>query len=197
MSTIMCQTCQTFLYDFLRADLSKNHKLTHTIRGKSLQKTLPEFVDWCARMNNRIKEDKFKEAVETANRIARRGRSNAEYEFLIYTATFNFLKVSLPWISEELNYMKLLLVEAGCIKGKDHTKVLLGAQEYISYMLPRVILCLLSLHDDHVKPKGLMTDISSPLQFKPRRQEDEDTVYDRDDDYQKAILEEDTDDLYT
>ena len=93
--------------------------------------------------------------------------------------------------------MKLLLVESGCIKGKDHTKVLLGAQEYISYMLPRVILCLLSLHDDHAKPKGLMTDISSPLQFKPRRQEDEDTVYDRDDDYQRAILEEDTDDLYT
>ncbi len=197
MSTTMCHKRQSFLYDFLQTDLAKDHKLATQIRVKSLQKTLPEFVDWCARMKNQIEHKKFQEAVETANRIARRGRSPIEYEFLIHTATFNFLKHSLPWITDELNYMKLLLVEAGCIRGKKYQQVLLTAQEYISFMLPRVILCLLSLHDDHVNPKGLMTDVTTPTTFKPRRQEDEDTLYDRDDDYQRAILEEDADDLYT
>ncbi len=192
----MCHKCQTFLYDFLQTDLAKDHKLATQIRVKSLQKTLPEFVEWCARMKNQIEHKKFQEAVETANRIARRGRSNEEYEFLIYTATFNFLKVSLPWIAEELNYMKVLLVEAGCIRGKKYQQVLMTAQEYISYMLPRVILCLTNIHHDHVKPKGLMTDITKLFQLSPMKQDDEDTLYDRDDDYQKAILEED-DDLYT
>jgi len=193
----MCHKCQTFLYDFLQTGLSKDHKLASQIRIKSFQKTLPEFVEWCARMKKQIQLQKFQEAVETANRIARRGRSDMEYEFLIQTATFNFLKCSLPWITEELNYMKLLLVEAGCIRGKKYQQVLLTAQEYISYMLPRVIHCLLNLHEDHVNPKGLMTDITTPTKFKLKKQEDEDTLYDRDDDYQKAILEEDTDDLYT
>jgi hypothetical protein len=193
----MCHKCQSFLYDFLQAGLPRDQKLANQIRIKSFQKTLPEFVDWCARMNRRIEAEKFRDAVETANRIARRGRSNADYEFLIYTAIFNFLKVSLPWITEELNYMKLLLVEAGCIKGKDYIKVLQCAQEYISYTLPRVILCLTNVHHDHVKPKGLMTDITTLFQLPPMKQEDEDTLYDRDDDYQRAILEEDTDDLYT
>lgn len=192
----MCHKCQSFLYDFLQTDLSKDHKLTHQIRVKSLQKTLPEFVDWCSRMKNRIELAKFKEAVETAHRIARRGRSDIEYEFLIQTAIFNFLKFSLPWITDEVNYMKLLLVEAGCIRGKKYQQVLLTAQEYISYMLPRVILCLMTLHDDHMNPKGLMTDVTTPAKFKPRQQDDEDTLYDKNDDYQKAILEED-DDLYT
>ena len=193
----MCHKCQIFLYDFLQAGLSKDHKLANQIRVKSFQKTLPEFVDWCSRMKNRIEQSKFKEAMETAHRIARRGRSDMEYEFLIQTATFNFLKFSLPWITDELNYMKVLLVEAGCIRGKKYQQVLLTAQDYISYMLPRVILCLMTLHDDHVNPKGLMTDVTTPAKFKPKRQHDEDTLYDRDDDYQKAILEEDTDDLYT
>ncbi len=196
MSTAMCNKCQSFLYDFLQTGLSKDHKLASQIRAKSFQKTLPEFVDWCFRMNNRIEVQKFNEAVETANRIARRGRSNAEYEFLIQTATFNFLKFSLPWITDELNYMKLLLVEAGCIRGKKHQQVLLGAQEYISYMLPRVILSLMTLHDDHINPKGLMTDVSTPTKLKTMRQDDEDTCVDKDDDYQRAVLEEE-DDLYT
>jgi hypothetical protein len=193
----MCHTCQIFLYDFLQAGLSKDHKLKNQIRTKSFQKTLPEFVDWCSRMNNRIGQQKFHEALEIANRIARRGRSDIEYEFLIQTATFNFLKCSLPWITDELNYMKLLLVEAGCIRGKKYQQVLLTAQEYISFMLPRVILCLINIHDDHVNPKGLMTDVTTLGKFKPMQQDDKDTLYDRDDDYQKAILEEDTDDLYT
>jgi hypothetical protein len=93
--------------------------------------------------------------------------------------------------------MKLLLVEAGCIRGKKYQQVLLTAQEYISFMLPRVILCLINIHDDHVNPKGLMTDVTTLGKFKPMQQDDKDTLYDRDDDYQKAILEEDTDDLYT
>ena len=193
----MCIKCQSFLYDFLQNGLPQDHKLAHQIRRKSFQKTLPEFANWCARMHKQIPEEKFREAVETAHRIAKRGRSNPEYDFLIQTATFNFLKCFHPWMAEELNYMKVLLIESGCIKTRNYVTASQCAHDYISYMLPRVMMCLHNVHDDHVHPKGLLTDIVTLLQLKPKKKEDLDTCYDKDDDYQKEILEEVTDDLYT
>lgn len=191
----MCHKCRIFLYDFLQLGLHKDLELTKQIRVKSLSKALPEFVDWMLRMNEQIEMKQWKTAQETSLRIARRGRKAHDYEFLIYTATFNFLKFSHSWIGPEVDYMKSILIDAGCLKGREHSKVLRYAQDYVAFLLARSLHCLKEIHDDHTNPKGLFTDVSN--KFQPKLQEeDEETCYDRDD-YQREILEEDTDDLYT
>lgn len=168
----MCNLCQTFLYDFLLVSPHKDLPISKQIRIKSLRKILPEFVHWCQRMNARIQKDEFEKAIETASRIARRGRKLIDYEFLIHTATFNFLKFSLPWLTDEINYMKLLFIEAGVIVGKEYPKVLHHSQEYLSYLVPRTILVLRDLHEDHANPKGLYTDLNK-LFISPQQEEKE------------------------
>jgi hypothetical protein len=192
----MCRKCQNFLYDYLQVGPRKELELAKQIRVKSLQRILPEFSEWCLRMNTRIGISNFDRALMTASRIAQRGRKAYEYEYLIHTATFNFLKHEHPWIMNEVDYMKLLLIEAGVVKGRERNKALTHAQDYLSFVLPRTILCLRDLHEDHVNPKGLYTDLGKL--FRPKYEDFEGSSYDEDDDYQKEILEEDDiDDLYT
>jgi hypothetical protein len=189
----MCQKCRIFLEDFLKAGTPSSLPLTKQIRAKSLSKILPELTDWVYRFHSRVQKDDFDSALKTASRIAKRGRSNPEYEFLIHTATFNLLKFQVQWIRNEVLYLQTLLVESGFIRTNKQGSMT-NAYDYISFMTPRSILCLQELHDDHIHPKGLLTDLRT---FAKVKQEDETTCFDRDDDYQKEILEEDTDDLYT
>jgi hypothetical protein len=175
----MCQHCQLFLYDFLIVPPHKDLPLTKQIRVTNLQKILPEFVDWSLRLNARIQQDDFNSALLTSSRIARRGRSLHEYECILHTATSNFLRCSLPWLSSEIDYMKLLLVDAGVIKGRGAHTVLRTSQDYLHYSIPRILVTLRDLHDDHRNPKGLSTDLNK-LFLTPR-----------------ATEESDLDDLYT
>lgn len=194
--TIMCTQCQLFLYDFLLVPPHKDLPFAKEIRVKNLLKILPEFVTWSTRIHAQIKPEEFDTAIRTASRIARRGRSLLDYECLIHTSTSNFLKHTLQWLPSELEYMKLLLIEVGVINGKKSYTVLHTAQDYLNYVVPRMILILRDLHDDHANPKGLYTDLGK-LYIPKQTISDNDTCYDRDD-YQKEILTEvDLDDLYT
>jgi hypothetical protein len=94
--------------------------------------------------------------------------------------------------------MSTLLLESGFVKSRQKQGDTNTAYNYISFMTPRVILILNDLHKDHMNPKGLMTDIPKLFQLSTIKQDDEDTLYDRDDNYQKEILDEvDLSDLYT
>jgi hypothetical protein len=139
---------------------------------------------------NRLRWKEFERCQELASRISSRGRKQLDYDYLLQTATWNLLKHEVPWLEQEINYMKLLLVEGGVCKGKYVFLVMSVAQELLSYIVPRALQCLHSVHDDHVNPKGLMTDLGFKRDMK------EETLFDTDD-YQKEILEEDTGDLYT
>jgi hypothetical protein len=193
----MCQLCKGFLRDFLEIHLPQDLPLSKQIRMKSLPHVHSELVDWMFHVYTRLPKQEFEKAVETASRIARRGRPLLDYEYLIQTATFNFLKVSVGWINQEMNYIQPLLVECGFVKSKQKQGDMNTATNYLSYMTPRVIHLLNDLHNDHQYPKGLNTNLTH-LNLRPPLQEDEQTCYDRDDDYQKEILDEiDLSDLYT
>ena len=98
---------------------------------------------------------------------------------MIQTATFNFLKYEVSWVSTEVDYIKPLLLESGFIKSYEKQGSLTKAYDYISYITPRVILLLQDLHTDHVVPKGLYTDLNK-LYMKPTldyQTEEEDDLY--------------------
>ena len=192
-----CNKCSSFLADFLRADLSRDLHIQKDIRIKAIQKILPECIDWLYRLCFRLSAEDFNKAYANACNIARRGRKQTEYEFILFTATSNFLSFQLPWFSQELDYMKVLLVEAGFIKTKRQGFYLILAREYLTYMIPRCIFMLRRLHDDHLKPKGLMTDLSTTIGIPQEKESSKETLCDQDDDYQTVVLQEVDDDLYT
>lgn len=156
----MCEHCHTFLHDFLVVAPHKDLPLAKQIQVKNLQKVLPDFVDWSLRLSMRIQREDFDTALLTAARIARRGRPLQEYECILHTATSNFLRCKLPWLASEIDYMKLRLIEGGVIKGKVSHTVLRSSQDYLHYSLPRILLMLRDLHEDHTHPKGIYTDLS-------------------------------------
>jgi hypothetical protein len=192
--TIMsCNVCRVFLEDFLRAGIPKEYDIHKKIRPTALLRTIPDLVDWIYRVYKRLLWKQFETCQEIASRISSRGRKRLDYDYLLYTATWNLLKHDVPWLEQEIKHMKLLLVEAGVCRGRHVFVVMSVAQELISYIAPRALQCLHTVHDDHINPKGLMTDVGS---FSSKRARQEETLFD-DDNYQKEILEEDTDDLYT
>ena len=194
-STLMaCNVCTVFLEDYLIAGLPKELEIYKKIRVKALNRIVYDFAAWIHRVFRRLAWKDFEKCQETASRISRRGRKQQEYDSLLHTAAWNLLKYEVPWLEDEISYIKLLLLEAGICKGKHVFTVMSIAQELVSHLAPKALICLHTVHDDHVNPKGLMTDVSSLTQ-KPKIQEKEETLYDRDDDYQKEVLAED-DDLY-
>lgn len=145
-----CKFCKKYLYDFLEAGIHKDLPLSKHIRLKYLP--LRDVSDWMYRMYKEILPYQFDEALLTASRIARRERPLLDYEFLIQTATFNFLKYKLSWLTTELEYLKIILIEKGFIKSSVKNGSMSFAQDYIAYTLPRVIITLRDLHNDHEKP---------------------------------------------
>lgn len=156
-----CKPCQQFLYDFLQVGLHKELALTQKIRIESLQKILPEFTEWMHSICRRITPEDYVKATVISSRIARRNRSIHEYEYIRHTATYNFLKYQIEWLNPEADYMKLLLIDSGVIRGKECCAVLRNAQDYISYIVARSIHCIHTIHDSHLHPKGLYTDTNT------------------------------------
>jgi hypothetical protein len=192
----MCQICQSFLQDFLLVGIPKEIALAKQLRMKSIRNVLPELSDWIYRFYQKLKKEEFERASGNASLIARRGRALHDYEYLLQTATFNFLKYNLDWVSSEVSYIEILLMESGFVRTSNRIGYHTNAYNYISYIVPLVIVTLQEVHDNHVHPKGLQTDLSK-LCSKRRTWNDKETCADRDDDYQKEILEEKDDDLYT
>lgn len=192
----MCQICQGFLHDFLQTGIEKELPLANQLRMKSIQNVLPELSDWMYRFCRKLKQEDFERASGNASLISRRGRKQLEYEYLIRTATFNFLKFHLEWVSSEVSYIETLLLESGFVRSTNKLGFHSNAYNYISYIVPLAIVALNDLHEDHVNPKGLQTDVGKLFQ-KRRPEPQQETCVDKDDDYQKEILEADDDDLYT
>lgn len=190
----MCPICQGFLQDFLQTGIEKELPLANQLRMKSIQNVLPELSDWIYRFSIKLKKEEFERASGNASLISRRGRKQLDYDYLIRTATFNFLKYHLEWVSSEVSYIETLLLESGFVRSTNKIGFHSNAYNYISYIVPLAVLTLQDLHDDHLNPKGLQTDLGKLFQ-KGRCHEEKETCVDKDDDYQREILEED-DDLY-
>jgi len=198
-----CCSCQIFLQDFLQAGVSRDLDLYKQMRIHCLSRVLSELVPWFYKVYLRIDKKAFEKARQTALKISSRGRKLYEYDYLIHTATINLLKHEIPWIENEIQYMKVVLAESGLFKGKQYFVLLSRAQDFLTYILSCGILCLNDIHEDHKNPKGLMTNITTVTQRHQEllhQMEDEkecETVYDSKDDYQKEILLEiSLDDLY-
>lgn len=170
----------------------KEAPLAPHVKPKGVLKTTPAISDCLLRLSHRLPKKDFDKAKNTASRIAKRGRPDLEYQMLLLSATLNFLKFSHEWLRSELDYMAILLLEAGSVRSKTAGSVMTTAHDYLSFIVPHSLELLYMIHDDHEKPKGLMTPVDSLRKYK---EEKEDTLYDRDDDYQKEVLAED-DDLY-
>lgn len=194
MQQTMCNLCKQFLSDFLETGVHKDLPLANHVKIQRLRSVLQDLVDWMYRFYQKLPKEEFDKALITSARIARRDRKLLEYEYLIQTATFNFLKHDVSWVSREVNYIQPLLLESGFIKSYKKQGSLSKAYDYVSYITPRVILVLQDLHDDHRNPKGLYTDLSK-LYRKPIHHDTDETCADQDD-YMSEILNEE-DDLYT
>jgi hypothetical protein len=188
----MCQKCRIFLHDFLGTGINQTLELAKYTRVKSLRLVLPELVDWIYRVYLRLSKETFQKSRQTASRIAKRNRSPLEYEYVLFTATFNMMRFEVPWLREEILYLEYFLYESGFIQYKKRCFEN-QAQNYIAYVTTRALIYLYEIHDDHVNPKGIQTPLNTPIILVPDN--DQNTLVDKDD-YQSAVLEED-DDLYT
>lgn len=193
-----CQYCRAYLHDFLLTGIPEGIPLKKDLRKQVLPRISWLFTDWIHRISDRIEEKHFQKATSLASMIAKRGRKDIEYEYITSTATFNFLKYEVPWLQEEEEFIALLLMEYGLLKGKHQFRLVSITKDYIRYTTIRAMYILKELHEDHRKPKGLLTNLDHILPKKQKGIQKEETLYDRDDDYQKEILEEvDFGDLYT
>jgi hypothetical protein len=191
-----CRICPFFLHDFLLTGIPEGLSLRKEMKLKVLPKISWLFATWIHQVYHRLEHKHFQKAAHSASLIAKRGRSDIEYEYLTSTATFNFLKYEVPWLQQEEDYMEILLMENGLFKGKNLYRLMLHIKDYIRYTTIRSFYLLQQIHEDHVNPKGLMTSLDH-LVVKKAMERNE-TLSDRDDDYQKEILEEiDLSDLYT
>ncbi len=163
----MCIQCKQFLADFLEQGISKQLALSKELNMKALRRLLPELTDWMYRFYLRLPSEELDKAMLISARIARRERSLLDYEYLIHTATFNLLKYEVKWIKSEISYMETLLLEGGFVRPNPFGH-LTKAYDYLSYTVPRVILVLQDLHEDHTNPKGLFTDTNK--HYFPRNQ---------------------------
>lgn len=184
----MCSLCLQFLEDFLATGLPAGLPMARLLRIRALSRVIPELASWFLSLHAKIPKKDFASAQESASRIAKRGRGAIEYDLLIKTSMCNLLKHQHPWIQKEMDIMKVLFVEAGVFQDKERDwKWLLSmSQGYLTYMLPRVYEILSDLHSSHTG--GFVPD--TPVVVIRIPDDDEDTLYDRDDDYQREILME-------
>lgn len=193
-----CHICHAFLHDFLLTGVPDGIPIQKDLRKSVLPRVSWTLADWIRRIIVKLEPHHFQKAENSASMIAKRGRKEIEYEYLTSTATFNFLKYEVAWLQEEEEYITLLLMESGLLKGKNAFRLVSITKDYIRYITIRAISILKQLHEDHVNPKGLMTNLDHILSKKPRERKE--TLSDKDD-YQKEILKEvsldEFDDLYT
>jgi hypothetical protein len=194
MATTMCKSCKLFLEDFLPFAIPKESPLTPMIRQTSLKRITPELSTILLRISHRLPKKDYDEAVKTSNRIARRERPLYEYQALLLSATLNFLKFSHPWISSELSMLPCLLMEAGVLRPKDRKSLQKYVWDYLNYLVPVMLQCVYEIHDDHIHPKGLMTQANTFLMPKGKEETKSETLADKED-YMSEVLAED-DDLY-
>jgi hypothetical protein len=190
-----CRKCSNYLTDFLLAGLPRDLPMLKEIKISSLKNVIDEVVPCIIRLWIQIPKADFDEAFLLASNIARRGRGHSEYESVLYMATTNFMCFRVPWLSKEIEYIKIMLIEAGCVRPKYRRNLMNLAREFVCYILTKSIVLLRLVHEDHMNPKGLMTDISTTL---PKQHKIQIETLSDTEDYQKEILEEVLlDDLYT
>ena len=179
-----CKTCQIFLHDFLLTGVPEGISFKKELRVKALPRVAWVFASWIYQFFHRLESRHFQHARRSASLIAKRQRSDVEYEFITSTATFNFLKYEVSWLHGEEELLAMYLAEMGLFRGKTMCGLMMLIKDYIRYNTIRAFYLLQQIHEDHVKPKGLMTSLDHLIIKKlPPKQE---TLYDID-----------TDDLYT
>lgn len=194
--TMTCKSCRLFVQDFLPFALSRDHPLYPKIRRKNLEKVAPELSEILIHISHKLSKKEYEKAWQTSSRIARRGRPLFEYEAVLNSSTLNLLKFSHPWISTELSTVPYLLMEMAVVKSRDRRGSQPETWDYLNNLVPIVLRCIYEIHDDHVNPKGIYTKVGSMVQVvNAAKNDDEITLYDRDD-YMSEILNE-ADDLYT
>ena len=147
-----CLYCKKFLSDFLETGIHRDLLLAKRIRHTSIPRVLHELTDWMYRIYMMIPTDEFEKAIMTSSKIARRDRTQFEYEYVLHTATFNFLKLRLPYLSSEIDYITTVLLENRFLKkGKYLTSlqtlssILFLSIEFSQYLYITNITCNKSL----------------------------------------------------
>lgn len=155
-----CSYCSQYLMDYLPMAIHQNLDLHGKLKHKHSKKIVPSLVSWIFHIQKKLLSDHFHQAYANASKIARRDRSQWDYDLLIHTAVTNFMKLRLDWLTDEMDYMKIILVENSFIQSSSSFYAMKYAQDYIAYILPKSLLLLKDLHKDHIHPKGIDTNIS-------------------------------------
>lgn len=162
-----CSYCSQFLMDFLPMAIHQNLDLYQKIKHQHMKKIGSLLVPWIFHLQKKIQPNDFQNAFENASKIARRDRKLWDYDLLIHTAVFNFMKFRLDWLTDEMEYMKIILVESSFIKSSSSFYAMKYAQEYIAYIVGKSLMQLRLLHKDHLQPKGVDTNISTTILAAP------------------------------
>lgn len=160
---MICPYCSQFLMDFLPLAIHQNVDLYEKIKHQHTKKISHSLVTWIFHIQKKLHPDDFQKAFENASKIARRDRKAWEYDLLIHTAITNFMKFRLDWLTDEIDYMKIILVECSFIKSSSSFYAMKYAQDYIAYIVGKSLMQLRLMHQDHLQPKGLDTNISTTI----------------------------------
>ncbi len=158
-----CQKCYGYINDYLYLGIPPDLAFREYVHLKHLRKVIPILAKGCLQITKRLSPVQYNKAILTANNIARRGRGYTEYFHLIQTAALNFLRIEHDWLKKEIEDLKCYLIEESFIRHKKSYYAMKAADEYICYMLPRLIGLVYTIHRDHITPKGLETDVSDTI----------------------------------
>jgi hypothetical protein len=151
-----------FLYDFLSQLLLNLEKtpISKTLRLHSVEKVLPEICSWIFKLSTQISTHTFRLCHREAQRIPIRGQSPEEHDFIVQRATYVRLKLSEHWLKKESEYLKTILVEAGCFHTKNVCRPLELAENFLAFLVPT---CINVLHTFETPVKADPRTLSDPL----------------------------------
>lgn len=158
-----CQKCYGYIQDYIHLGVPHTLTFRQYLNLKHSQKVFDFLAKSCLEIKNRLTVEEYNKAVLTASRIARRGRNLLDYSFLIQTAILNFLRFEIPWFRKEIDVIKCYLIEEGFIRHKVSYYALKAADEYLCFMFPQLLGIIFIIHNDHMNPKGLHTDVHNSI----------------------------------
>ena len=177
LQQMVCQHCKSFLHDFLHPELHKDLDLAKRLHKKRLTAIRSCLADWIFTIYSKLNKEDFDSSLRLASCIAQRGRPPIEYEFVVLCATFRLLKCKVPWLANELGYMKVLLLEQSLFQKNNKSVLATYADDYLAYITSRTLVALYTLHDDHLNPKGILSNTNQLLHTPMEIVIDDDEMY--------------------
>lgn len=190
-----CKACSIFLYDFLLTGTPKELHISKKIREKNLKTCSVELSKWILHIHEKLPQPSYEKALRVAKQITERLHKDNLNDPMFFRTTYNMLHYNVSWLGSETEFIKVILIESNLFEGRDIKMLHHIAREYLEYILPKSLFFLHVIHNDHLHPKGLRTNIDSLIPKKKKEVKKTKTLHDPDD-YQREVLEEKDDDLY-